>query len=400
MVKIVKHIVFVVAFFTLSASAFGQSKDELENKIESLQRDIELAEKLLKETSDNQEATVHQANLLQTQINQREQLIKTYQNQIKVLDKEINKNKKDIGNLQKKLEEHREEYADLIVVYYRNRNNLNNLLFIFSAESFNQIIKRMRYIQQFRELVENKIEEIDNTKKEISAQLAKNEKDKDDKESLLQLEKKENASLQKDKKSLNNQLKKLKNKQTLIQKDINAKNAEAKKLKAQIEEIIAEELRRAEERENEAMRNNRKSVDYQLSNNFSNNKGKLPWPVNQGIVSGKYGPSRHPTQPKVTVNNNGIDITTIAQSKAKAVFDGEVSMILNTGTNNAILVRHGVYFTLYGNLDKVYVKKGDRVRTGEEIGLIHTGATDNKTILHFELWQDKNTVDPLNWLRP
>lgn len=228
MVKIVKHIVFVVAFFTLSASAFGQSKDELENKIESLQRDIELAEKLLKETSDNQEATVHQANLLQTQINQREQLIKTYQNQIKVLDKEINKNKKDIGNLQKKLEEHREEYADLIVVYYRNRNNLNNLLFIFSAESFNQIIKRMRYIQQFRELVENKIEEIDNTKKEISAQLAKNEKDKDDKESLLQLEKKENASLQKDKKSLNNQLKKLKNKQTLIQKDINAKNAEAK----------------------------------------------------------------------------------------------------------------------------------------------------------------------------
>lgn len=101
MVKIVKHIVFVVAFFTLSASAFGQSKDELENKIESLQRDIELAEKLLKETSDNQEATVHQANLLQTQINQREQLIKTYQNQIKVLDKEINKNKKDIGNLQK-----------------------------------------------------------------------------------------------------------------------------------------------------------------------------------------------------------------------------------------------------------------------------------------------------------
>lgn len=101
-------------------------------------------------------------------------------------------------------------------------------MFIFSAESFNQIIKRMRYIQQFRELVENKIEEIDNTKKEISAQLAKNEKDKDDKESLLQLEKKENASLQKDKKSLNNQLKKLKNKQTLIQKDINAKNAEAK----------------------------------------------------------------------------------------------------------------------------------------------------------------------------
>ncbi len=170
-------------------------------------------------------------------------------------------------------------------------------------------------------------------------------------------------------------------------------------MEAEVEKIIAEELRKAKERENEAIRNNKTSVDYQLSNNFVSNKGKLPWPVNQGIVSGKYGPSRHPTQPKVTVNNKGIDITTTAQSRAKAVFDGEVTMVLNTETNNAILLRHGVYFTLYGNLDKVYVKKGDKVKTGEEIGLIHTGATDNKTILHFELWQDRNTVDPLNWLR-
>ncbi len=184
MVRIIKHIIFFAAFVMISVSAFGQSKDELENKIKSLQKDIELAEKLLKETSASREATVHQANLLQTQIKQREQLIKTYQNQIKVLNRKINNNKRDINNLQNDLQHHREEYADLLVVYYRNRNNLNNLLFIFSAENFNQIVKRMRYIQQFKELVENKIEEIDDTKKSISQQLAKNENDKKEKEEI------------------------------------------------------------------------------------------------------------------------------------------------------------------------------------------------------------------------
>ena len=113
----------------------------------------------------------------------------------------------------------------------------------------------------------------------------------------------------------------------------------------------------------------------------------------------KYGNSPHPTQPKVTVFNNGIDISTDQGANALCVFDGQVSTIFNTGSTNVVMVRHGMYFTLYANLDKVYVKSGDKVKTGDKIGLIHTGATDNVTSLHFEVWNDKNNTNPESWLK-
>ena len=273
-------------------------------------------------------------------------------------------------------------------------------MFIISAEDFNQAIKRWRYVQEFRNLIQQKINDIDSTEIKVNLQLAKEKNDKREKDQLLAKEKKEQEDLIKDKKKLDNQVNALKKKEKSIQKEIQDKETEAKKLKKQIKEIIAEEIRKANEREELAKRNNRTSDDIKLSNNFVENKSKLPWPVDQGIISGKYGLTQHPTQTKVKINNNGIDITTVAESKAKSVFDGEVSMIVNSGNNNAVLIRHGLYFTLYSNLDIVYVKRGDKVKTMQEIGHIHTNVADNKTILHFELWEDKETVDPAKWLRP
>ena len=354
-VQKLRNLLLLFLLFFMTTTVYCQTVESLEKKIQSIQKDIKLAEKLLKETSKDKETSINQVSLLQTQIRQRESLIKTYQNQVNAINKDIQDNKNQITLLEKNLELLRKEYSNLLVISYRNKGKANNLLFIFSSEDFNQAMRRMRYIQELNDLVKNKIEEIDSAQIKIQLQLEKNEKNKKDKEKIL-----------------------------------------AK----QIENIIAEEIKKAKEREEAAKKNNTKSVDYNLSNNFAQNKGKLPYPVEQGIITGKYGLTQHPTQKKVTVNNNGIDISTTKGSKARCVFDGEVCGVMNQGGNSVILVRHGLYFTLYSNLEKVYVKMKDKVVTGQEIGKIHTNASDGKTILHFEIWQEnRTTVNPTLWIK-
>ena len=393
---------FLVLLFLLMINivAWSQSAEALEKKINSIQKDIKLAEKLLKETSKNKETTINQVSLLQTQIKQRESLIRTYQNQVNALNRDIQKNKNEIAALKKDLTLFQKEYANLLLIAYRNKGKTNNLLFIFSSEDFNQAMRRMRYIRELNDLVKVKIEEIKDTQEKINEQLEKNESNRREIEKVMAKEKEENASLKKDRDKLNKDVASLKKKESQIQSDIKKKENETKKLKKQIEKIIAEEIKKAKEREELAKKNNTKSVDYNLSSNFAQNKGKLPYPVEQGIITGKYGLSPHPTQKKVTVNNNGVDISTTKGAKARSVFDGEVSYVMLQGNNNVILIRHGLYFTLYSNLEKVFVKAGEKVTTGQEIGRVHTNVSDGKTILHFEIWQEnRTTVNPALWIK-
>lgn len=393
---------FLVLLFLLmiNIAAWSQSTESLEKKINSIQKDIKLAEKLLKETSKNKETTINQVSLLQTQIKQRESLIRTYQNQVNALNRDIQKNKNEIADLKKDLTLFQKEYANLLLIAYRNKGKTNNLLFIFSSEDFNQAMRRMRYIRELNDLVKVKIEEIKDTQEKINEQLEKNESNRREIEKVMAKEKEENASLKKDRDKLNKDVASLKKKESQIQSDIKKKENETKKLKKQIEKIIAEEIKKAKEREELAKKNNTKSVDYNLSSNFAQNKGKLPYPVEQGIITGKYGLSPHPTQKKVTVNNNGVDISTTKGAKARSVFDGEVSYVMLQGNNNVILIRHGLYFTLYSNLEKVFVKAGEKVTTGQEIGRVHTNVSDGKTILHFEIWQEnRTTVNPALWIK-
>lgn len=377
-------------FFFISLTCNAQSVNDLEKKVNKLQGEIKTSQNLLKKTSKNKETTLKEVELLQAQIKKRDDLIKTYEKQLAILNKETKTYKSDINNLQNELEKNRQEYADLLVIRYRNRNNLNNLLFIFSSEDFNQAIRRMRYIQQFQDLLKHKMEEIDNTKVDIKKRIDKNEEDKKRIESLNNTQKKERDALNKDKKELNEKVAKLKKQEKTIKKEIEQKQKETKDLQAKIKKIIEEEV--SKRRANAA-------VDTKLSANFESNKGKLPWPVETGVVTKKYGNNPHPTQSKVVVFNNGIDISTEQGANALCVFDGQVATVFNTGLTNVVMVRHGLYFTLYANLDKVFVKAGDKVKTGEKLGLVHTGATDNVTTLHFEVWNDKNNTNPETWLK-
>ena len=381
---------FILMFFSINMICNAQSVNELEKQVNKLQSDIKTSQSLLKKTSKNKETTLKEVELLQAQIKKRDDLIKTYEQQLAILNKETRGYKNDVARLQNELDKNRQEYADLLVIHYRNRNNLNNLLFIFSSEDFNQAIRRMRYIQQFNDLLKHKMKEIDVTKTDIKKRIEKNEADKKRIEKLNAVQKKERDELNKDRKVLNDKVAKLKKQEKTIKKEIEQKQKETKDLQARIKKIISEEV--AKNRANA-------TVDTKLSANFEGNKGKLPWPVASGVVTKKYGNNPHPTQSKVVVFNNGIDISTEQGANALCVFDGQVSTVFNTGSTNVVMVRHGLYFTLYANLDKVFVKSGDKVKTGEKLGLIHTGANDNITTLHFEVWNDKNNTNPEMWLK-
>ncbi|MBO7529266.1 MAG: peptidoglycan DD-metalloendopeptidase family protein [Bacteroidales bacterium] len=380
----------ILMFFSINMICNAQSVNELEKQVNKLQSDIKTSQSLLKKTSKNKETTLKEVELLQAQIKKRDDLIKTYEQQLAILNKETRGYKNDVARLQNELDKNRQEYADLLVIHYRNRNNLNNLLFIFSSEDFNQAIRRMRYIQQFNDLLKHKMKEIDVTKTDIKKRIEKNEADKKRIEKLNAVQKKERDDLNKDRKVLNDKVAKLKKQEKSIKKEIEQKQKETKDLQARIKKIISEEV--AKNRANA-------TVDTKLSANFEGNKGKLPWPVASGVVTKKYGNNPHPTQSKVVVFNNGIDISTEQGANALCVFDGQVSTVFNTGSTNVVMVRHGLYFTLYANLDKVFVKTGDKVKTGEKLGLIHTGANDNITTLHFEVWNDKNNTNPEMWLK-
>ena len=388
--RLTYHITLILMLFCVNTICNAQSVNELEKQVGKLQNEIKTSQNLLKKTSQNKATTLKEVELLQAQIKKRDDLIKTYEKQLAILNKETKGYKSDVEKLQKELDKNRKEYADLLVIHYRNRNNLNNLLFIFSSEDFNQAVRRMRYIQQFNDLLKHKMEEIDGTKADIKQRIEKNEADKLRIESLNNTQKKERDALNKDKKTLNDKVAKLKKEEKNIKADIAKKEKETKDLQAKIKKIIEEEL---------SKRKADATIDSKLSLTFESNKGKLPWPVATGVVTKKYGKNAHPTQSKVVIVNNGIDISTEQGSNVLCVFDGQVSTVFNTGSTNVVMVRHGTYFTLYANLDKVFVKAGDKVKTGEKLGVVHTGASDNVTTLHFEVWKDRNNVNPEIWLR-
>ena len=419
------HIIWVVLLLAFINPAYcqktkGKTKKQLQNEITSLEKEISTANQLLKKTKKDKEMTLNEVSILDQKIKQREQLITTYNEQIAVLDEEINAGQKNIKSLNTDLANLRKEYAKMVSFAYKNRNNYNKLGFIFASKDFNQAFTRLRYIRQFNDARKVKMEQIATTERQIAGEVEASQQAREEQATLLKDEKTQKEALQKEKKELNGQVNKLKKKEGSLQQDIKNKQQQAKKLQKAIDDIIAEEIRKAnalaeKKRKEEAKKNANKGnttttttkekgmaltpAEKTLSTNFVNNKGKLPWPVERGVISSSYGKHASVVSDKVTVTNNGIDIATTENAQARAVFDGEVASVTKlTGANTVVIIRHGEYFTVYSNLENVMVKRGDKVKTKQNIGTVHTNKTENKTELHFELLKEQSRQNPANWL--
>lgn len=388
-----------------------RTKASLEKEIKSLQKDIETANKLLKETSKNKEVTLNQVTLLDQKIQNRQKLINACNEQIKLLDKSINQGENNIKKLNGELGKLRGEYAKMVEFAYRNRSHYDQLEFLFASQDFNQAFQRLRYIQQFSDARKTKMDQIASTQKKVSDEVETNRKAREEQAALLAEEKAQQDALVKEKEELNAQVKQLKKQEGKIQQSIKEKQAQAKKFQKEIDKIIAEEIRKANERAAKEAKNTKKGTSTKpdkmaltpseklLSTSFSANKGKLPWPVEQGVVSSSYGKHTSEVSSKVTVTNNGIDIVTVENAKARCVFDGVVvSVVKPSASNIGVIIRHGDYFTVYSQLDEVFVNRGDKVKTKQNIGKVHTDRVEGKTEIHFELRQGTETLNPSSWL--
>ncbi len=412
----IKFLLLLLLALLCAGEGYAQkkTKEALQKQINALQKEIETANKLLKETSKNKEVTLNQVTLLDKKIQNRQELINAYNEQIKILDQNIKKGESNISKMNGELKVLRSELSKMVQFAYRNRSHYDRLEFFFAAEDFNQATRRMRYIQQFTDARKTKMNQIATTQKKVSAEVEANRKAREEQAALLAEEKAQQEALRQEKKELNEQVAQLKKKEGSIQQSIKDKQAQAKKFQKQIDDIIAEEIRLANERAAaEAKKNkNKKSgttpksdkmvltpAEKILSTSFSANKGKLPWPVERGVISSSYGKHASAISDKVTVTNNGVDISTTENAKARCVFEGVVvSVVKPSASNIGVIIRHGDYFTVYSQLDEVYVNRGDKVSTKQNIGKVHTDRTERKTEIHFELRHGTETLNPSSWL--
>jgi septal ring factor EnvC (AmiA/AmiB activator) len=394
-----KNIFFICLLMMLvSTLSQGQSLEELRKKKEKTKEQINYTNRLLEEAKKNEKQTLNKYNILNKQIELRTNLITGINTEVGVLDENIGQNAWLINSLNADLEELKKEYARMLVFAQRNSTNYSKVLFVLSASDFNQAYKRMVYLKQYTEYRKRQAELINWMHDLISDKVNKLQVRRTEKETLLQTQKAEAEKLAREKKEQGKVLTTLQQQQ----KDFKKKLQEQQKIESQlsraIERIIEEEVNRAKKsgKETYEMTPEQKLVSGQ----FEQNKKRIPWPVERGVITGHFGVHEHPVLKNIQVKNNGIDISTAQGATARAVFGGEVSRVFQvSGGNAAVIIRHGKYLTVYSNLVNVQVKTGQKVSLKQTIGTIGSDSEDdNKSVLKFQIWRENEKLDPEQWI--
>jgi len=382
-----------------------QNKDKLLDKKKAIEEEIAYYKKLLDETKKNKDLSLNQIVLLKNQITKREELIGGINDEIAGLDNKIFANNENIKRSNEQLNSMKNEYAELIYNSYKNRNSYDRIMLIFAAKDMNQAYSRIKYFQQYNEYLRRQVGLIQNTKKTITEKNRELEQQKLSKKELLLSSEKEKQKLAEEKATKDKNLKTLKQKEKELKSKLKKKEDEARILKKKIEAAIAAEINKSAVKSNKTVtstttvKNVLTPEEKVVSDNFMSNKGKLPWPVERGAITGSFGEHPHPVLDGIKVKNNGIDISTTIGASARAVLNGTVSSIVTiTNNNTAVIIRHGEFFTVYSNLESVSVSKNQSVSIKQNIGVVYTNTDEGKTELHFEVWQGKVICNPAEWL--
>lgn len=406
---------FFAVLLLLSVVSLGsaQTIKELEAQRKEAMKRLETTNKVLNETKKTQKSSLNRLNIIKRSISQRQNLINSIDREINALNREIANLNREKNRLEQQLEQHKADYAHMVRESFINRSTYSRMLFLLSAETFNQSYRRLRYMQELSNYRKDQIRKIEETQKEIEEKAALLEQHKRTQEDIRKDKASEQSKLQSDQKQENTVYANLKNKEKSLQADLRKQQKIANDLNKKIETLIAEEIRKQQEKalreqgidpskaSQEDLRAYTLTKEQKLiAGNFVANKGRLPWPVDRGFISGKYGVQPHPTLKHVTTNNKGIYIQTPARTKARAVFDGEVTQRFSVpGSNNIVIIQHGQYRTVYANLTSINVVVGQKVKAKQTIGSIYTDKEDdNKTELFFQVWENSKILNPEHWL--
>jgi septal ring factor EnvC (AmiA/AmiB activator) len=442
-----KFVISLFLFFFFQSGFCQTSSKSLKKEQQQLENKISNTKKLLKQVKSSQQNSLNSLRLIDNQIKSREELVRVFDNQVRVAEVEITEKQHRIIRLKKRMNNLKSQFRSMMIYSYKHRGNHRNIMFILSSQNYNEAYKRNNYLKKLAEIQKKQVAIIRQTQKVIYSDIKTIDNNKQEKLSIIEEKKTEKKLIEIDRavkqlsfnkfkqeeKKLFNQLDVAeKKKQNLKQQIANAIKLEImieQKKQAEIakKEQIKKEKARADKLANETKtalnpdpkkekieskeQNNEENIVFTayvepkesiaLGKNFQLSKGLLPWPVNSGSITEKYGKNPHPTLNGVITNNNGIDITCSIGSNVRAVFGGEVSSIFNIpGAGKVIIVKHGNYRSVYSNIQDAYVKIGAKVATKQNIGsLIQEG---NISICHFEIHQVINGVtqslNPSLWI--
>ncbi len=442
-----RPLLIIFLFFSATGFLFAQATDktELERERKEIQNELKEIQGMYNRIKGQTKQSLGQLNMLARKITLQERYISSINKELRMIDDDLYKSNLEIYRLQKQLDTLKSEYARTIVYAYKNRSSFDYVNFIFSANSFNDAIRRVAYLKSYRAYREKQVTTIHETQVLITKRQQQQLGRKEQKNEALKSQTVERNELAVQKKEKDVVVSKLKSQGSDLQKQIAAKKKRDRDLKNALTAIVRREIEAAKKKEAERIAAEKKERsriaeakkkseaaenpaspstapvavaekpevvekkpesylelnerDVKLGADFSNNKGKLPWPVDKSFIKIPFGKYKVEGFTNIYDDNPGLTIGTQVGSPVKSVFDGEIMAIHNYGEAAAVVVRHGKYFTTYSNLSGVNVSKGSNIRTGQVIGTAGEADDGSGGQVNFMVMIENNNVNPAGWLR-
>lgn len=429
--RIVSKYGLLVGVLLVTVYSFGQTSEKLKKEQEKLENKIKNTKLLLDKTKNNTQASLNELKLLDNQVRFREELVRNYDHQIRGAELTIVKKDQQIKALEEKIAQLKEQYRKLLIYTYKKRNKYGKIMYLFSANSYFEAVKRKKYLESIRELQQKQYLVIKQNQQLINRQIQSIDKEKRQKMLVLDEKKKEKQQILADKQKQEDVYKGFKSEESKLLAQLREEEKQKAVLKEQIAIAIRKEIAAAEEkrrREEEARRKaeaarkiaeaknnattppaaptvamNEAKEGSLVSKSFEANKGSLPWPVDKGSITENFGRNPHPTLENVFTNNNGIDISSPKNAEVRSVFEGEVTSVLNIpGAGKVLIIKHGNYRTVYSNLQNTYVSVGDKVSSKQAIGSLLVKPGESLSVVHFEIHQvvgsNVQSLNPALWV--
>lgn len=388
----------MLSVIQLNAQDYQARQKKLEAQKLTLKKEISQINSLIAESKKRSKNLADDLEDLQLKISVRDKLININNSQLNNLTNIINNQNDRIDDLEVNLTNLKNEYEKIIYNSYKKRSTQMKLMFLFASENINQAFKRFQYFKQYSKYRKKQADRIVQVQQEIQDNVDSLVISKSQKEKLIEENKDVKQSLTKEKQQQDNLFKGLLKNQKDYAAQINRKEKQARLIDNEIQKLIR--LAIAESNKNNNSTNFALTPEGRLiSTNFQANRGRLPWPVKEGVIVRRFGTQPHPVVRTTTINSNGISIATSPNSIAYSVFDGEVLSVYGfSGGNPGVLIRHGKYISNYQNLSSIFVKKGDKINANDEIGVVFTNESNGKTVLKFNIFNELKPENPTIWL--
>ena len=391
-------LLFILLSFGLKAQNYQERQKQLEAQKISIKKEIQQINNLINDSRKKSRGLADELEDIQLKISVRDRLIRINNSQVNNLNNIISNQNERIADLEVDLKKLKDEYSKIVYSSYKKRSSEMKLMFLFASDNINQAFRRFQYFKQYSKYRKEQANKIVSLQEEISNNIDSLDKRKIEKQNVVKENQSVRQTLNQERKPQNNLYNNLLKDQKNYAVEIQEKEKQARLIDNEIQKLIR--LAIAESNNNNNSSNFALTPEGRLiSSNFQSNKGRLPWPVREGVITRRFGTQPHPVVRTTTINSNGVSIATSVNSIAYSVFEGEVLSVYGfSGGNPGVLIRHGKYISNYQNLSSIFVKKGDKVKANDEIGIVFTNESTGKTVLKFNIFNELKPENPTIWL--